>query len=140
MIAYEIYDNLFGVNYILAYNFKTSKDFNKLTKILEQKCSCPVEYQQLADDEEGLCQLLEPISGHCIILILLRQFKHNSRCYGTLSHECFHATEYGLGYRGIKYNKHTKEVYAYNIDMLIKNFFDKKTAFKILNKLKHAAG
>ncbi len=136
MIAHEIYDNLFGINYILAYNFKTQEDFLKLKKILEQKCGCIVDYQELADDEDALCQVVEPISGHCIILILLRSFKHNSHWYGRLSHECLHASEYGLGHRGIKYNKHTKEVYAYNLDMLIKNFFDKKTSDKILKKIK----
>lgn len=136
MTCIEIHDGLFGVNYVLCYNIKSETDNQKLKKILSDRYKYSVVFQPLSEDENGLCQSLETKDGSPLILILLRSFKRNGYWYGALCHECFHATEYAFESRGIKYNKHTKEVFAYNIHMLINNFFDKTLALKIKKHIK----
>jgi len=131
MITREIHEGLFGVFYILGYNISSDQDIEKLNKRLSRKFKSNINFCNLSHDEDGLCQISTTNQGYSIILILLREFKSGGYWSGLLGHECFHATEYALGARGIKYSEKTKEVYAYNIGMLIKNFFDKKKSKKI---------
>jgi len=137
MTTREIHEGLFGIFYVLAYDIASDKDINRLNKRLSKKFKSEINFDNLKDDEDGLCQAITTDQGYSIILIILRQFINNGYWYGILGHECFHATEYALESRGIKYSEKTKEVYAYNIGMLIKNFFDTKQAKKIQKEIKN---
>lgn len=136
MTTREINEGLFGVFYVLAYNIASDKDIQKLNKRLSKKFESEINFCNLSDDEDGLCQSITTDKGYSIILILLREFNSGGYWSGILGHECFHATEYALESRGIKYSNKTKEVYAYNIGMLIKNFFEPSKSKQIQKEIK----
>lgn len=120
----HLYDKLFTVDYVLAYNIKSNKDIDtlcvKLSKIFKDKIK--LEYLEGA---QGYCSEIQTKNG-LVIVIVLETFDHSSESLGVLAHECFHATAFTMAHKGIKLSEETEEVYAYNIGMLVSEFLEKQ--------------
>lgn len=117
MTVRYVNDPLFGANYILAFNIKNG-NLQPLSKRLSKRYGVKIELQNMPPEAGGFCQAIQLKEG-LVIVISLEKFKNNPESKGFLAHECFHATEYVLEERDIKYCKETSEVWAYHIQMLV---------------------
>ena len=111
---------MYGVNYILAYNLKDN-NLATLGKKLTEAFGTYFDTPDINDDENGFCAEYHLDKG-LFILMVIKRLTNSPEDKSVLAHECFHATEATLKSRGIKYCKETTEVWAYNIEMLVRIF------------------
>lgn len=124
MIIKHIYDKLFTVDYVLAYNINSNKDIDTLSKKISKLFNHPTKLEYLGDNR-GYCDQIERKDGLTIVIVL-KEFNNSPDSHATLGHECFHATKFALEHKNIILCDETEEVYAYNIDMLMTAFLEEK--------------
>lgn len=124
MTIKHIYDRLFTVDYVLAYDVICDKDIDTLNNKLTKFFNTPIKLEYLGTNR-GYCDQIERKDGLTVVIVL-KEFNNSPDSQATLAHECFHASKFALEHKNIKLCDETEEVYAYNIDMLITAFLEER--------------
>lgn len=103
-------DSVYGTQFVLAWDGSNSQ-FENLIREYDKK------FEDDGDDFKGRCIDFTG-SPHVVLIMLKRWRQKNLDSMATLTHECFHATEFVMKHRDIPHSRKTSEAWAYFLDSI----------------------